>query len=101
MIPYTSREVTETSMLSRSIVIAVLLACGNQAFADPPKSAPAQPQPQPAHAVVLAAAEAVQDQAPETAQSTPAQPRHRIARVTTCRCGDPQPGDATDDSSDR
>jgi hypothetical protein len=87
-------------MRSRSIVMAILLLCGSQALADPPKSAPAHPAPsqQTAHAIVLASAETVQAEAPQPA---PAQPKHRFARVTTCRCGDPQPDNVTDKNSDQ
>jgi len=90
-------------MRSCSIVMAILLVSGGQALADPPKGAPVQPEPsqQTAPAVVLASADAVQAEAPEAARPAPTQPKHRFARVTTCRCGDPQPGDAADDSSDR
>lgn len=40
--------------------------------------------------VVLASAD-VTPQAPDAAQQTTPAPRKRAARVTTCRCGDPQP----------
>lgn len=90
-------------MRSCSIVMAILLVPGGQVLAAPPKGAPVQPEPsqQTAPAVVLASADTVGPQAPVGTQPAPSQPRHRIARVTTCRCGDPQPGDAADDSSDR
>jgi len=90
-------------MPSRSIVMAILLACGSQALAGQPKGAPAHPAPsqQAAHAIVLASAETVQAEAPEAAQPAPAQPKHRFARVTTCRCGDPQPQNVTNDNPDQ
>lgn len=90
-------------MRIRSIVMAIMLVSGGQALADPPKGAPVQAEPsqQAAPSVILVSADAVEAQAPAGARPTPAQPRHRIARITTCRCGDPQPGDSTDDSSER
>jgi hypothetical protein len=88
-------------MRSASIAIAVLLACGSPALADPPHRPSAASHGQrAAHTIVLASAKAVRTQASE-AQPASAPAPHRIARVTTCRCGDPQPGDVPDDSSDR
>jgi hypothetical protein len=53
-----------------------------------PAKAPAQAQPRSAP-VVLASADPVQAPAPQAKPA--AQPKHaRVARVTTCRCGDPQ-----------
>jgi hypothetical protein len=100
MFSYTCGKVTETFMQSSSIVIAAMLACGGQALADPPnRVSPPSGQSQPAaHEVVLAAAETVRAQ-PTEAQPAPAPAPHRIARITTCRCGDPQPGDTIDGSS--
>jgi hypothetical protein len=85
------------------IAMATLLACGGQALADPPKSSPAQPAPseQSAHAVVLASADAVRAEAAETVGPAPAQQRRRIGRVTTCRCGDAQPDNVSDDKSEQ
>jgi hypothetical protein len=84
----------------------VLIAAGlvaAPALAETPKSTPPQAapvqQPQP-KAVVLASADAAKP-ANEAAQPAPAEPRHRFARVTTCRCGDPQPADAGEDSPER
>jgi hypothetical protein len=70
---------------------ATLLSAAAVAAAEPasaPARAPAQPQPRSAP-VVLASADQVQ--APTPAAQAAAQPkRARVARVTTCRCGDPQ-----------
>jgi hypothetical protein len=80
----------EAAMRARVIVIAAMLGAGSAALADPSKNAPAQPAPQKRPAqVVLAAAEAPRTPTPEVVQPSPA-PKRRIARVTTCRCGDPQ-----------
>jgi hypothetical protein len=87
-------EVMETAMRLPLTVIAGLLSVGGPAVAEPPKAEVARsapPQERPAE-VVLASADAVHAPAPEGARSTPAPAKRRIGRVTTCRCGDPQPG---------
>jgi hypothetical protein len=81
-------------MVARLMVIAaVALTIGTSAVADPPK-APARDSVPPASTpakVVLASAEEVQAPAPAADQQAPTAPKRRAARVTTCRCGDPQP----------
>jgi hypothetical protein len=80
-------------MLARSIVIAVAaLSVAAAALAEP-----AEPQPQdsvqPAsRPIVLASAEVVSKPATAADQQVPVK-RPRVARVTTCRCGDPIPQD--------
>ena len=74
------------------MVIAAVLTVSGPAFAESPKTqaAPsAQPQQHPAE-VVLAATETVRASAPASAQPNPAPAKRRVARITTCRCGDPQ-----------
>jgi hypothetical protein len=79
-------------MRAYAIAIAAMLVSGSAALADPPEGAPPQPSPRPQQReVVLAAAEAQHTPAQESAQLSNAQAKRRIARVTTCRCGDPQP----------
>jgi hypothetical protein len=94
---------TENVMRMRLVVTATLALIATSAPAEAPKSSSAQPaQPQPdSKVVVLASAEAVKSASGEAAQPTPAAPRRRIARVTHCRCGDPQPGEVSDDSSEQ
>lgn len=76
-------------MHARFIVIAVAALASTSAFA----AEPAKPAPQPAARtqprVVLASAEQVQTAAPADQQAVAPKP-HRIARVTTCRCGGQQ-----------
>jgi hypothetical protein len=89
-------------MLLRSLVIAAALIGGSPALAEPAKSPEPQaqqPQPQSAKTVVLASADTVKAAATDAAQ--PAQPKRRIGRVTTCRCGDPQPGDLSQDGPEQ
>ena len=89
-------------MLLRSLAIAVAVTGANPALAEPSKSpAPKaqQQQPQPAAAVVLASADTVKAAATDAPGA--AQPKRRIGRVTTCRCGDPQPGDVSQDSPEQ
>jgi hypothetical protein len=67
---------------------AGLLTAGTAASCEPPRGSPQVPQvPHRSGDVLLASAE-VRPPAEPTAQPTPA--KHRIVRVTTCRCGDPQ-----------
>ena len=77
-------------MKSRFAIIAlIMLAAGTAVAAEPPRAnapAPAQQANRPAR-VVLASAEQVPAPAPAD-QANPQPPRHRAARVTTCRCGD-------------
>jgi hypothetical protein len=71
-------------------ILASALIAGSAA-AEPPKraaAAPAEAKPRPAE-VVFAAAETPHAPAPD-AQPSAAPAKRRVARVTTCRCGDPQ-----------
>lgn len=86
-------------MHARFVLIAAALTSANAYAAEPHKlpdqtaaqSQPAQPR------VVLASAEISAATAPaEQSAPIPGKPA-RIARVTTCRCGDPQPSDADGD----
>jgi hypothetical protein len=80
-------------MNARFLMIAVaalsaapaIAADREQQVRDMAQAQPAQPR------LLLASAEEVRTPAPAE-QQAPAQPKpRRIARVTTCRCGDPQP----------
>jgi hypothetical protein len=83
--------VEELVMHARFILIAAATAMTATAHAaEPAKPAPqpaAQNQPRPAE-LLLASADHVQ--APATADQQAAPKPHRVARVTTCRCGDQQ-----------
>jgi hypothetical protein len=71
-------------------ILAAALIAGTAA-AEPPKSAAAKPgetKTQPGE-VAFAAAGTSHAPAPET-QPNAAPAKRRVARVTTCRCGDPQ-----------
>jgi hypothetical protein len=78
-------------------LIAIVTAANlvaSAAFAEPPKAAASNSAPtQPAlKQVVFASADSVQSTAPDHGQQAASTPkRPRAARVTTCRCGDPQP----------
>ena len=80
-------------MTARFVLIAAAALVSTSAFAAEPVKPPVQPaaQPQPARPqVVLASGEDVR--APSAAdQQMPAVPKRPRGRVTTCRCGDPQP----------
>ena len=73
----------------RFLLIAVTLMSGSAFAAEPPK-APVEQAAQPQRTnppVVLASADTVRAPTPADQQSvTPV--KHRVARVTTCRCGD-------------
>lgn len=81
-------------MHARVVIIAAALLSSGSAFAAEPAAAPvsqpdsAQPQVHRA-AIVLASAEQA-NPAPADQQAQPAPRRARVARVTTCRCGDQQ-----------
>jgi hypothetical protein len=67
---------------------AGLLTLGSAALCEPPRAAPQPSQPDRRTTdIVLASAEVATPV--QTAQPAPA--KRRIVRVTTCRCGDPQP----------
>jgi len=77
-------------MFARFVLIAAIALVSEPVCAAAPAKPAPQPQaqPQPAsHEVVLASADDVAAP-PATAQQTPAAPKRRIGRVTTCRCGD-------------
>ena len=80
-------------MLARFVLIAATTFIGGNAFAAEPAKPPVQPatrqQPAPAQ-VVLASADDVRVPSASDQQPSSAPKRPRIARVTTCRCGDPQ-----------
>ena len=81
-------------------IAAAALTIGTSALAQPARTEDHANQPanRPA-AIVLASAEAAQAPAPAPSADQPTPPaakRPRTARVTTCRCGDPQPGEAQD-----
>jgi len=84
----------EPVMLARFTLIAVASLTSVSAFAAEPTKAPvpvpAPTQQHPAQPqVVLASAEDVHAPA-TTDQQAPTPPKHRAARVTSCRCGDQQ-----------
>lgn len=79
-------------MHARIIIVAAALLASGGAFAAEPATAPARPpeslQPQPHRAQLMLASADQRNSAPGDQQAQAA-PRHaRVARVTTCRCGD-------------
>ena len=82
-------------MLARSILIAASLMAATAAFAEPPKPQAQQPSQSSSRPIVLASAETVKGPAVSADQQAPAK-RPRVARVTSCRCGDPVPQDSED-----
>jgi hypothetical protein len=86
----------EKAMHARLMAIAAAaLTFGTAAFADPPKARDAQPaqQASPPAQVVFASADQSEEPTPPTQQTAPPVKRPRVARVTTCRCGDQQASD--------
>lgn len=74
------------------IIAAAASALATSAIGQSTKTPPPQPnstQVRPAP-VVLASADHVESAPVTDATQAPTKP-HRAARVTTCRCGDPQP----------
>ncbi|HEY7006276.1 MAG TPA: hypothetical protein VH392_07290 [Sphingomicrobium sp.] len=82
-------------MFARFVLIAAAALTSVNAFAAEPVKPAQQQTAQPQHAqapVVLASASDVEATPPADQQAqTP--PKKRHARVTTCRCGDPQQPD--------
>lgn len=77
------------------LMLAAGLVLASGAGAEAPKAAVPRDSARPAP-VVLASADQVANTAPTAPQPTETRLKpHRAARVTTCRCGDPQP-DAQD-----
>ena len=74
------------------VTAAAALTMAASAVAEPPKpqAPPTNPPASRPAEVVLASADELNSPTPDTAQPSPAPVRHRTARVTTCRCGDPQ-----------
>ena len=85
--------VKEPVMYNRFVLIAAATMLSTASFAaEPtkaPEPAPAQPHPASAQVVLASAAEIQPAQAGQQPQ-TPTPPKRRVARVTTCRCGDQQ-----------
>jgi len=78
-------------MLVRSILISAMLTAATAAQAEPAKPE-AQPSQASSRPLVLASAEALKAPVAASEQQAPVK-RPRVARVTTCRCGDPVPQD--------
>lgn len=75
------------------LMFIALLAITSPSAAEPPKAATARPEPTAQRPVqlVLASADSAHSTQLTAVQPPAEQTKHRIARVTTCRCGDPQP----------
>ena len=70
-------------------VFAGLLSVGTGALCEPPSTTPQAGQPQHRSGDIVLASADVPAPAVQSVQPTPV--KRRIVRVTTCRCGDPQP----------
>jgi hypothetical protein len=80
-------------MHARSMIFAAAaLTIATSALAEPakPHSAPAPKAATPPAEVVLASADTVRDATTNADQPAPPVKRPRVARVTSCRCGDQQ-----------
>jgi hypothetical protein len=81
------------AMQARFLVLTTAaLAMGAAAIAEPAKApaGSAGQAPQPPVQIVLASADEAQPATPQNAQPTATPIKRRVARVTTCRCGDQQ-----------
>lgn len=86
-------------MQVRFVLIAIIALTSAGAAAAEPQKAPAKAtaQLQPASPrVMLASADEVRSPAASEPQVQLQSKRPRVARVTTCRCGDQQPTDSDD-----
>ena len=79
-------------MIARSFIIAAMLTAAPAAYAEPSKPQGQAANQASSRPLVLASAEAVKAPVAAGDQQAAAK-RPRVARVTTCRCGDPQPAD--------
>jgi len=77
-------------MHARFILIAAVTTMSGSAFAQPGTPAPQPLQNPPPATVVLASADQVKAPVATDPQPAALPKPHRIARVTTCRCGDQQ-----------
>jgi hypothetical protein len=81
-------------MTIRALIVAIAASAATASGAAQPsknESRPPTPTRPQAAPVVLASATELREQSTAETQR-PAEPaKRRIARVTTCRCGDPQP----------
>ena len=87
----------ETITRAQFIAIALMLAPADAGAAEPVKSKAQAPAAQQAPVkIVLASAEDMHSPN-ATSQPDAAPAKRRVARVTTCRCGDPQPDEGQQD----
>jgi len=77
-------------MRAPAVVILLLLGSSSAIAAEPEKQAQQAQEREVHRPIVLASADTRTPVAPD-AQRTTTPPKHRPGRVTTCRCGDPQP----------
>ena len=79
-------------MHARLVIIAAAFFAAGSAFAAEPATSPAREsaQPEPHRAQIVLASADQANPAPAQQQAQPAVRRARVARVTTCRCGDQQ-----------
>ena len=70
-------------------IFAGLLSLGTAALCEPPRAAPQPNQPDRRTSDIVLASADVPAGAVQGPQPAPV--KRRIVRVTTCRCGDPQP----------
>ena len=78
----------------RFVLIAAATFANGAAFAAEPPKAPVEQAAQPQRTnppVVLASADAIRATPGDQQSGTPV--KHRVARVTTCRCGDQSAAD--------
>ncbi len=82
----------------RALLLTVLMVTSTVAAAEPAKPVPASHalQEQRQAVVMFASNETARPAAAEAIQRGQTPANHRIARVTTCRCGDPQPDSDTE-----
>jgi len=79
-------------MRATAIAFGTFLILAAGATAEPAKHGTPKPAARPQNPViVLASADSVRAPAPSTPQVTSAPAKRITPRVTTCRCGDPQP----------
>ena len=72
-------------------LVATGLLIAGPAYADPHKAPPPRTQSNKPTSVVLASAETPRVESSDGTSAGQPPAKHRVGRVTECRCGDPQP----------
>jgi hypothetical protein len=89
-----SRLPARRKVMRIALIVAAATLVTAPALAEPHKPVSRDSQPQQRSApVILAAAETPPAPTADSGQQSQTPAKRRVGRITTCRCGDPQPGE--------